>query len=70
MKLITLFFCFFIIAGCSFNPTFEPNKSTWPKQHKDARSDEQKRVDRDAVHEQQRAIMHGERPDYGVFERY
>ncbi len=34
------------------------------------RTSEQKRIDREAVHEQQRAVMRGERPDYGVFERY
>ncbi|MEQ5316043.1 AAA family ATPase [Providencia vermicola] len=70
MKPIYSLLCLCIISGCSSNPTFEPNKSTWPKPHKDLRTSEQKRIDREAVHEQQRAVMRGERPDYGVFERY
>nr|ELR5150913.1 AAA family ATPase [Providencia rettgeri] len=70
MKFICSLFCLCVISGCSSVPTFEPNKSTWPKQHKDSRTSEQKRIDREAVHEQQRAVMRGERPDYGVFERY
>lgn len=70
MKLIYSLVCLFIITGCSSSTTFEPNNSKWPKQHKDSRSSEQKRVDREAVHEQQRAVMRGERPDYSVFERY
>ncbi len=70
MKLITALFCLFLITGCTFTPSFEPNKSTWPKPHKDTRSSEQIKADREAVHEQQRAVMRGERPDYGVFDRY
>lgn len=70
MKLLYSLFCLSIITGCSSAPTFEPNKSPWPKAHKDLRTSEQKRLDREAVHEQQRAVMRGERPDYGVFERY
>lgn len=70
MKLISSLFCSFFIVGCTFNPSFEANKSTWPKPHKDQRTSEQKRIDREAVHEQQRAVMRGEKPDYGVFDRY
>lgn len=70
MKLIFSLFFVLITTRCSFNPSYEPNKSTWPKSHKDARTSEQKRIDRDAVHEQQRAVMRGERPDYSVFDRY
>lgn len=70
MKLITALFSLFLITGCTFTPSFEPNKSTWPKPHKDIRSSEQIKADREAVHEQQRAVMRGERPDYGVFDRY
>lgn len=70
MKLIFSLFFVLIATGCSFNPSYEPNKSTWPKPHKDTRTSEQKRIDREAVHEQQRAVMRGERPDYGVFDRY
>ncbi|MRF66505.1 AAA family ATPase [Escherichia coli] len=70
MKVISSLFCLFLITGCTFTPSFEPDKPTWPKPHKDARSSEQKRADREAVHEQQRAVMRGERPDYGVFDRY
>lgn len=70
MKLIISLLCLSIITGCSFTPTYEPNKSVWPKTHKDSRSSEQKRVDREAVHEQQRAVMRGEKPDYGVYDRY
>ncbi|EKT55583.1 hypothetical protein [Providencia sneebia] len=74
MKLTYTLLCILMVSGCSFSPTFdpdyEPNSSTWPKPNKDARTSEQKRIDRDAVHEQQRAIMRGERPDYDVFDKY
>lgn len=70
MKILLVVICFTLISGCSSAPTYEPNKPTWPKSHKDSRTSTQKRIDREAVHEQQRAIMRGERPDYGVFDRY
>lgn len=70
MKLLSVVCCLCFIAGCASTPTYEPNKQTWPKPHKDSRTSEQKRLDREAVHEQQRAIMRGERPDYGVLDRY
>ncbi len=81
INLLFLVFTVFLV-GCTETISYKPHSKTHdPKSifnddnpmhriHKRNRTDEEQRAVNDSVHEQQRAIMRGERGDHSIINRY